>query len=207
MTVFEVMVVVVCVLVLAVLLLPILARPRRHVSGINCVSNLRQVNIALRIREGDNGNQYPMAVSVTNGGAMELIDAGDVIECFRDTSNEMATTKILVCPNDSTRTFATNYSDLNGSHISYFLSADASNEANPNIVLDGDDNIVRGGSWIKRGLLEIPSNSPVSWFGSRHYRFCGNIGFADGSVDQTTSNGLQRAFQGTGLATNRIVIP
>jgi hypothetical protein len=40
---------------------------------IRCVNDLKQVGIAFRLWEGDNNDKYPMAVSVTNGGAMELI--------------------------------------------------------------------------------------------------------------------------------------
>ncbi len=35
----------------------------------------------------------------------------------------------------------------------------------------------------------------------------GNIGLVEGSVQQDTSIELQRAFQQTGLATNRLAIP
>ena len=49
-----------------------LAAAKRRVSRISCWSNLRQVNIAFQIWAEDNKNRYPMAVSVTNGGAMEL---------------------------------------------------------------------------------------------------------------------------------------
>lgn len=42
-----------------------------------------------------------------------------------------------------------------------------------------------------------------------HFRWrpFGNIGFADGSVQQLSSSGLRDAFQQTGLATNRQAIP
>lgn len=200
MTAFEVMVIITCVLILAALLLPMLANSKRRTNRIGCAANLRQINLAFRIWEGDNGNQYPMAVSVTNGGAMELIDAGDVAGCLRiGMSNEMNTAKILVCPNDSGRTFTTKWDDLNNSHISYFLSADAK-EDYPQMVLDGDDNLATNGVRARSGLLNVSSNSPVSWFGSRHGG-CGYLGLADGSVD------LRQGFQGAGLPTNRIVVP
>jgi len=200
MTAFEVMVVVVCVLILAAVILPTLTQPRRP-RGINCVSNLKQINLAFRIWEGDNGNQYPMAVSVTNGGAMETMAAGNLAVCLQCASNEMSTTKILVCPADSDRTFATNWNELNSLHVSYFISADAS-EDHPETVLDGDDNFLISGKPVRSGLFELMSNSPVAWSGMRH-RHVGNLGFADGSVQEESQSGLQQAF----LATNRIVIP
>ncbi len=207
MTALEVLVVVVCVVVLAALLLPILARPRRNVSGISCVSNLRQISIALKIWAEDNNNRYPMAVSMTNGGAMELIDAGNLIACLRCASNEMSTTKIFVCPDDPDRTLATNWNDLNRLHVSYFLSADASNDTDWATVLSGDNNLAIGGKPAASGLVNVSSNAPISWFGARGGRDWGNLIYPDGSFEQGNSNVLQRAFQGTGLATNRIVVP
>jgi hypothetical protein len=147
-----------------------------------------------------------MAVSVTNGGGMELIQAGNLAGCLQLASNELSTTKILICPADSDRTFATNWNVLNGSHISYFFGVDVSNESNPNVVLDGDDNLIVGGLPLKSGIGDLSSNSPVSWSEARH-RHVGNIGMADGSIRQVSSLGLQEALQGTGLATNRIAIP
>lgn len=204
-TAFEVMIVVACILFLAALLLPILEVRKDRVGRINCVSNLRQINIAFLIWEGDNSNEYPMSVSVTNGGARELMEAGDLAECFRVTSNELSNERILVCPSDRGRTFARDWSALNNSNISYFLSADAI-EAFPARVLDGDANLAIGGSLSKRGLLEFASNSPVAWSGTRHGPEC-NIGFVDGSVDMEFSSGLRRAFQQPGLATNRLAMP
>lgn len=162
-----------------------------------------------------------MAVSVTNGGGMELIKTGNLVSCFQATSNEMSTTKILVCPDDPNRTYATNWNDFDSSHVSYFLSADVSNEDNPNMVLDGDDNLKFNGSPVKSGLLNLSSNSLVAWTPGRHsdtFRshfwsfpktiYWGNIGMADGSVSLgQSSTDLQQLFKRTGLATNRIVIP
>src|ERR1017187_5801106 len=76
-TLTELLVVICAVAVMVALILPILARPHHH-SGPNCTNNLKQIGLAFRIWEGDNGGKYPMQVSVTNGGAMELALAGDV---------------------------------------------------------------------------------------------------------------------------------
>lgn len=206
MTVFEVLVVVACLLILAAILLAMLEPPRRHGPRINCVSNIKQVNLAFRIWEGDNNNLYPMGVSVSNGGALELIETGNVAGVFQVMSNELSTPKILVCPVDVERTSATNWTELNASHISYFIGVDVTNEENPQMVLDGDDNLLIGGKPVKSGLLEFSSNSPVAWSETRH-RYVGNLGLADGSVQEDSQNGMQQAFQQAGPATNRIAIP
>lgn len=213
MTALEVLVVV-CVLILAVLLLRSFIIHKTPAYRMNCVSNLKQINLTFRIWEGDNNNQYPMSVSVTNGGGKELIKAGDVggflrIAFSNDWANELITAKILVCPADHSRTIATKWKDLNGSHISYFFSPDASGQY-PQMILDGDDNLVIDGTPVNSGLIEFPPNAPIAWSGTRH-KFCGNIGLADGSVEAESAAGLQNAIRsstnGTQFPTCRIAIP
>lgn len=220
MTILELLLVVACLLVLATVLLPILAAAKRRQSKISCASNLKQINLAFRIWEEDNGGRFPMSVSVTNGGAMELIDAGSLTPCLQCVSNEMSTTKILVCPDDPARAFATNWDDLNNSHVSYFLSADASNDADPNVLLNGDDNFELNGSPVKSGLFNLSSNTLVAWAPGRHSesyrphswwfpeRFnYGNIGFADGHVEPLGPVSLRDMLQHICPTTNRIAIP
>jgi prepilin-type processing-associated H-X9-DG protein len=190
-------------------------RPTR----INCISNLKQISIAYRLWEGDNNGKYPMAVSVTNGGAMELVVTGNVAACFQEMSNELSTPKILLCPEDTCRVRATDFSTLNSSNISYFVGLDVTNETNPQMFLSGDDNFAIGGFPVKSGALELSTNTPVTWTSLRHiaynshfwttakHKFVGNIGMADGSVQQVTTDGLQMALQQTGVATNRLAIP
>jgi competence protein ComGC len=205
-TLTEVLVVIAVLAVFVAIFLPALT-PAKHHGGLNCVSNLKQVGLAYRLWEGDNNDKYPMFVSVTNGGAMEAIATGNVAACFQVMSNELSTPKILVCPEDADRIAATNFTtDFNNSKISYFVSLDVTNEINPQMILCGDDNFEIGGVPVKSGLLELSTNAPVSWTSARHH-FAGNIGLADGSVQQVTTKGLQSAFQQAGLATNRLAIP
>jgi len=210
------------VLALAVaLLLPGLAAAKKKHSRLNCASNLKQVGIAFRLWEGDNNDKYPMAVSVTNGGAMELVTTGNVAACFRVMSNELSTPKILICPKDTHRVWATNFStDFDNSHISYFVGLDAE-ERKPQTLLSGDDNFVIGGVPAKSGLLELSTNIPVAWASERHsyttpnshfwtparYQGLGNLGMADGMVLYVTTTGLQEAVRQTGLTANRLALP
>lgn len=210
MTIVELLVVLASVAIMAAVLIPLLAAARHRQSRINCVSNLRQVDVAFLIWEGDNNNLYPMVVSVTNGGAMELIQKGNASAVFQVMSNELSTTKILVCPGDPNRTLASNWNNLTGSNISYFVNADVTNRDYPQMVLDGDANLVVAGKPAKPGLLEMPATAPVAWSGTRHGPW-GNIGLGDGGVVGESQPGLQKAFQysarGTPFSTNRIAIP
>src|SRR5580698_5676305 len=107
-TLIELLVVIAIIAILAAMLLPVLAAAKRRAQRINCVSNIKQVNLAMRIWEGDNGNAYPMAVSTSIGGARERISCSanttpanyapeGITNIFTCCSNEMSTTKIFWC--------------------------------------------------------------------------------------------------------------
>ena len=205
--VFEWLVIIAILAMLAVLLLAALAAAKRKSSRINCVSNLKQVGLAFRLWEGDNNGKYPMAVSMTNGGAMELIATGNVAACFRVMSNELSTPKILLCPKDSRRTYTTNFSaSFSDANISYFINLDVADESRPQMVLDGDDNLLVDGKPAEPGILNLGTNSSVGWTKERHHNV-GYVGMADGSAQSVTTNGLQPLLRQTGFATNRLVLP
>lgn len=210
---------VICVLALVVVLvLPMLARAKSH-RGSNCLTNLKQIGLAFRVWAGDHGDKYPMQVSVTNGGAMKLAAAGDVSAIFRVMSNELATPKVLVCPQDTARYYATNCTtDLNHQTISYFVGLDAEDKY-PQMILSGDDNLEVNGVRVQPGILNLLTNAPVEWTENdrhgypQHWRFRnqhlrkGNIGLADGSVQENSVSTFNSALANTGVATNRLVIP
>jgi prepilin-type N-terminal cleavage/methylation domain-containing protein/prepilin-type processing-associated H-X9-DG protein len=227
-TLIELLVVIAIIAILAAMLLPVLAAAKRRAQRINCVSNLKQVNLAMRIWEGDNGNQYPMAVSTSIGGAQERIASSvtsgtyfpeGITNIFTCCSNEMSTTKIFVCPSDSSRTYASNFTELgvppsptvpgagtNG--ISYFVCGDAS-ETYPQMILDGDRNIgttsvapaaginFYGGSAVGTITAAAGISAPGpswAWSANDLHLKVGNVGFADGSVAEESGSGLQNAL-------------
>jgi len=212
-TLTEVVVVVAVLVVLAALFLPALAAAKRKSSKLNCSSNIKQIVIAFRLWEGDNNDKYPMAVSVTNGGAMELVATGNVAACFWVMSNELSTPKILLCPEDPHRFYATNFSTgFSDANISYFLNPDAA-ESYPQMVMLGDDNLVVDGKPVPPGILNLRANQTIGWTKDRHHG-AGNIGLADGSAQQVTSKELQQANREalnsasvSGSTTNRWLIP
>jgi prepilin-type N-terminal cleavage/methylation domain-containing protein len=207
-TLLEVLVTILVLVVLMVLLgLPDLDHgSHRKAMQISCVNNLKEIELADHIWRGDHGDKYPAEVSITNGVAMESAGTGDAANYFQVMSNELSTPKLLLCPADTDHSLATNFSvGFSAKNISYFANLNAS-EANPQSFLIGDDNFDISGVPVKSGLLELSTNALITWSGARH-RFNGNIGLTDGSVQQLTISALQQAFENSGSATNRILIP
>ncbi len=205
-TLTELLVVICMFAVVAVLLLPVLAATKHKQSTIDCINNLKQIGLASRIWEGDNGDKYPMQLVVTNNATMKLISDGNAYILWQTMSNELSTPKLLACPADKQRTaaasFNQNFSDAN---ISYFLTLDAA-DAYPQMILSGDDNFAVNGVRVHPGILNLHTNAPVEWTKERH-RGTGNLALSDGSIQTTTVNAMQRAFRQTGFATNRLLIP
>ena len=220
-TLIELLVVIAIIAILAALLLPALAAAKRKAQRINCISNIKQVGIAFRLWEGDNGDRYPMAVSTIQSGSLEKIDCAansaspisaanyGLTNVFVCMSNELSTPKVLFCPSDSGRSGTTNFTALgyNNQNMSYFVCGDAS-ETYPQMILDGDRNIGTASAMnIPAAITNLlgqqcPISSGALWWAwsaqDLHLRV-GNIGMADGSAQQTTVAGLQTAL---GTATN-----
>src|ERR1017187_9804541 len=77
-TVTELLITIACLALLAVIFLPILAKSKARSSRIGCTNNLKQIGLAFRTFAIDNDGQFPMQVSVTNGGTLELAASGVV---------------------------------------------------------------------------------------------------------------------------------
>jgi competence protein ComGC len=202
-TLLEVLVIISVLALIAVLSIPPLTASRIEAERISCVSGLKEISFATRVWEGNHNDQYPMAVSCTNGGAMEQAATGNVAAAFQVMSNELVTPQYLLCPADSDRlpskSFSTGFSANN---ISYFIGVSA-NERDPQMLLVGDDNFEIDGVPVKSGILELTTNNPVFWTNTRH-KIGGNVAITDGSVQQLSTKGLQ---DWPNLATNRIAIP
>ena len=203
-TLLEVVAVIFVLVIMVAMFLPALARPKsgRHTS---CATNLKQIGLSYRLWEGDNGDKFPMNVSVTNGGTMGLATGKNAWINFLVMSNQLSTPRILHCPADTDGSATNSWSGLNNQNISYFVGLDVS-ESEPQTILSGDDNFEINGAPVKSGLLELSTNTPIAWSATRH-KFSGNILLADGSVQQCSNSGLTNLLRQTGLATNRLAIP
>jgi prepilin-type N-terminal cleavage/methylation domain-containing protein len=228
-TLIELLVVIAIIAILAAMLLPVLAAAKRRAQRINCVSNLKQVNLSFRIWEGDNNNQYPMAVSTSAGGAEETTDSNlhvgyanaSMTNIFCVMSNELSTPKILICPSDVSHAgAATNFAELGNlaagvqgcgtNAVGYFVCGDAT-EAYPQMVMTGDRNIgTTTGPGVAATSIDVTmsqaNNALTSatattwaWSANELHLKVGNVGLADGSVAEVSVSGLQSQLI---LATN-----
>jgi competence protein ComGC len=199
------LVIIAAVALLAALLLPALAAAKKKSSRLGCVSQLKQVGIAFRLWEGDNGDKYPMQVVLTNSETMNRVTNGRAYLLWQTMSNELSTPKILHCPNDKQRTNAMSFSEgFSDANISYFFSLDAA-ETYPQMILDGDDNLAVDGVRVQPGILNLGTTRAIAWTKERH-RGAGSIGMADGSAQQVTSAGLNYAIANStnGVPTNAV---
>jgi len=114
----------------------------KKIQHINCVNNLVQVGFALKIWSGDNGGNFPFNTSTNAGGTLELCatdkEGFDINTCLflQVMSNELLTTKLLICPLDHSKKWASDWANLTASNITYrFRSGYKVSPTNPREIL------------------------------------------------------------------------
>lgn len=203
-TATELIVTIACLALLAIILLPALAKRNARSPRIACVYNLKNIGLAFRVWATDNHDHFPMQVSVADGGTMELISNGLVAPHLRAMSNELSP-KILVCPNDTIRTEATNFtSDLTETNISYFINVDTSEE-NPTNLLSGDRNLTNQALAGARFVI-FTNTSTIGWTKEIHSEK-GNLLFGDGHVGQFNNGSKRLVITIPVGTTNRLAVP
>lgn len=120
--------------ILAGIMLPALAKAKARAQQINCVTNLKQIGLAARMWSNDHNGKFPPD--------------------FSSMSNELATPKILVCPGDSSKTRAMDWSEFGPEKVTY--------------------------EYLQPGIDERSAPQTVVFQCPIH----GNVGLIDGSVQQ-----------------------
>ncbi|HOC55731.1 MAG TPA: DUF4190 domain-containing protein [Verrucomicrobiota bacterium] len=132
----------VTLVILPAMLLPALARAKDRAQRIQCANNMKQIGLAIRVWAIENEDSFPFNLSTNRGGTLELcLPGSDGFDrntaChYRVMSNELCTPKILVCPADTKKQAAFNFSSLQPGNVSYSLCSGTNvSEVNPSVVL------------------------------------------------------------------------
>jgi prepilin-type processing-associated H-X9-DG protein len=173
--------------VLWLLLMPALPRPSKgHRFRIQCLHNQKQLVLGHLLWANDKGGQFVFA-STNDAGSSRFADSQQVFQHYRVLSNELVTPKIIVCPIDKKRKAANDFAQFSNANVSYFVGLD-SNPSDPHGFLSGDRNLTNAS--VNNGfLIRVTKDTPLAWTSDLH-NGAGNIGLADGSVQQYTTKRL-----------------
>src|SRR5262245_44836625 len=125
-TLIELLVTISIIGILASLLLPALSQAKEKGRRISCVSNLKELSLALHLFVVDN-DRYPWRLPFAEGGSQ---GRQRVFYTFQAMQSEIDALKVLTCPSDA-RVVAKGWSSLADSNVSYFAGVD-SKEGRPN---------------------------------------------------------------------------
>ncbi|MBI5385711.1 MAG: prepilin-type N-terminal cleavage/methylation domain-containing protein [Verrucomicrobia bacterium] len=204
-TLIELLVVIAIIALLAALLLPALAQAKEKARCVQCLSQLKQVNLAFRVFALDANGFYPWHIAPSEGGTYGSA-AGQSWQNYAVISNELDTPRILACPSDRATKTVVDWSDKTdgfvhaanrGNALSYFTSLDAYEQLAVTLVA-GDRHF--GGAVANKCTSVRPKpgvdaldlgngNKKVVWTNAVHGRL-GNLAISDGSVQKTHNQTL-----------------
>jgi len=214
-TLIELLVVIAIIGILASMILPALAKAKGKALRIACVSNQRQMGLALRMWHDDNENRFPWRLPPASGGSQGLTEAW---RHFLPIRSEVGTPKVFKCPSDSEKDKANDWDSpgdgfqvMGNRALSYFAGLD-SDENLPGVQVLGDRNVLgTDNQYCENALINnatMLEATTATWQSSIH-NGAGNILLGDGSVQQLSLHNLRRHLETTGDPTkfNHVLKP